>query len=559
MVDLTAEDIGAAAARYCEMSAEHAQKVAAVLDADDELSNESALPLLWHWAFFTPAVPTAALGPDGHPPLPADGPTADLPRRMWAGGRVQQHAPLILGQPATRRSSITSAERKSGRSGDLLVVTARHEIEQSGHVVLTEEQDLIYRSVSALAVESPVGDERPQAPESGWADRVNADSVLLFRYSAVTFNSHRIHYDEHFVTADEGYPGLLVHGPLTATLLAESARRRGLAGTSFSYRASAPLFAGTPFTLIGDHADSGVSIKAIRNDGTVADGGAAQLTGVKATGMASGPKMKFDARHGSRVAGEVQVGQPAQQLGEHHLQLEPGQRRAQAEVRAEAEREVRVRVAVARRSRSGSANTAGVAVGRRVHQDQLVALVQRLAVHLDVARDRARHVLDRRDPAQQLLDADLASRAGRRGRIASWSGCSSSASIPSVMTWRVVSSPPMRISRLSWMIDSSSSRSPSISAWQRMLTRSSCGGFARRSAITPSWNSRNAMPASIAASRDLRVRWSVVPRIRSSDQRSRSSYDSGGKPSMSAISSSGSGAAMSQTKSHSPLRARPGR
>ena len=127
--------------------------------------------------------------------------------------------------------------------------------------------------------------------------------------------------------------------------------------------------------------------------------------------------------------------------------------------------------------------------------------------------------------------------------------------MPSVMTWRLVSSPPIRISRLSWMIDSSSSRSPSISASHRMLTRSSCGGSARRSAMTPSWNSRNASIASMPAWRTSGGGSAVVARIRSSDQRNRSSYDSGGKPSMSAMSSSGSGAAMSQTKSHSPFGA----
>ncbi len=270
MVDLTAEDIGAAAVTTSEMSAEHAQKVAAVLDAPDELSAGSPLPLLWHWTFFTPAVRTAALGADGHPPLPPNGPTADLPRRMWAGGRVQLHAPLVLGQPATRRSSVISAERKSGRSGDLLVVTAGHEIAQAGRVVLTEEQDLIYRPPGTSTTDAPPGREQPPTPDDGWSERVTADSVLLFRYSAVTFNSHRIHYDERFVTGDEGYPGLLVHGPLTATLLAESARRRGLAGTSFSYRASAPLFAGTPFTLVGERNGGALSLQAVRNDGTVA-------------------------------------------------------------------------------------------------------------------------------------------------------------------------------------------------------------------------------------------------------------------------------------------------
>ncbi len=279
MTGLTANDIGVAATTMSEVSAEHAWRVASVLDADDDLTDGRPLPLLWHWAFFTPPVPTAELGLDGHPSLPGDGPTAGLPRRMWAGGRIRTEAPLLVGRPAIRRSEVVSAERKSGRSGDLLVVTARHRVEQDGRTVLTEEQDLIYRQPPSTPMPMPVpdpsmgADERGSAAAGGWSERFVADPVTLFRYSAVTFNSHRIHYDPAYAIEEEGYPGLVVHGPLTATLLAESARRRGrsaMAPASFEFRAAAPLFGGVPFTLIGRPDGTGVGLTAVRNDSTVA-------------------------------------------------------------------------------------------------------------------------------------------------------------------------------------------------------------------------------------------------------------------------------------------------
>ena len=269
MVELSADDIGVATEATSEVSLEHATRVSAVFDAGDDLRSGSPLPFLWHWAFFTPAVPTCALGHDGHPTLPANGPTAGLPRRMWAGGRVHAHAPIVIGDPATRRSRVERANRKAGRSGELLVVTAVHEIEQDDRLVLTEEQDLVYLARSEAPTAEPTGDERPPAPTGGWADEVRVDPATLFRFSAVTFNSHRIHYDLPYAMTEEGYPALVVHGPLTALLLAESARRRGRAGSTFSFRASAPLFATSPFTLVGIPDDDGVALQAVRNDGAV--------------------------------------------------------------------------------------------------------------------------------------------------------------------------------------------------------------------------------------------------------------------------------------------------
>ena len=279
MSELRAEDIGAAAISTSTIPAEQARRVAAVLDGPGDLTDGDTLPLLWHWAFFTPAVPTGGLGSDGHPALSADGPTAGLPRRMWAGGRITSEGGLVIGRPATRYSEVVSAVPKSGRSGRLLVVTARHRIEQDSRVVISEEQDLVYRTHPTEPAEgmeaagpeaAPAGDHRPPAPDGGWADPYVAGPVTLFRYSAVTFNSHRIHYDQPYARAQEGYPGLVVHGPLTATLLAESAMRRGATGRSFEFRASAPLFAGIAFTLVGRPAEAGTELSAVRNDGAVA-------------------------------------------------------------------------------------------------------------------------------------------------------------------------------------------------------------------------------------------------------------------------------------------------
>lgn len=274
---LTVADVGMAAESPSDLPVEQVRRLAATLalkDDVDDIGADDPLPLLWHWAFFAPAVPTAALGADGHPSLPAGGPLAGFTSRMWVGGRVVGDGPLVAGVPAVRRSAVDRVERKHGRSGDLVVVTVRHEIEQDGAVVVRELQDLVYRGRGGPAA-MPVGDERPPAPDGGWADALVIGPVRLFRFSAVTFNSHRIHFDAPYATGEEGYPGLVVHGPLTALLLAESAQRRGFAATTFEYRASAPLFADVPFTVVGSPDGQVVELRAVRNDGLVAMSGRA--------------------------------------------------------------------------------------------------------------------------------------------------------------------------------------------------------------------------------------------------------------------------------------------
>ena len=226
-----------------------ARGMSALLDrAPEALGPESPLPLAWHWLYFKPAARRSTLGPDGHerrgdflPPIP-------LPRRMWAGGRLRFPGTLRLGEAVQRKSTIASVRSKEGRSGPLVFVTVRHEIENTGGVAIEEEQDLVYRDVSGPGSGST--QPPPEPPE--WSESFMADSVTLFRFSALTFNGHRIHYDHRYVTEVEGYPDLVVHGPLIALLLLDAgSRRMGLSPGSFSYRAVSPLFSGEEFTIAG--------------------------------------------------------------------------------------------------------------------------------------------------------------------------------------------------------------------------------------------------------------------------------------------------------------------
>ena len=204
-----------------------------------------ALPLLWHWVYLLDRPPQAILGADGHPARDAI-PTPPGPglRRMFAGGRASRHGPLRIGAEATRRTWQTSSVRKQGRSGPLHFVTVRSEISQDDQVVITDEQDLVYREPAPgpSTAGTSTSDPQPQPPPAGARDwPVEVNPVLLFRFSALTYNAHRIHYDRAYARA-EGYPGLLVHGPLQALLMAELARPELPALCDYSYRLVAPLF-----------------------------------------------------------------------------------------------------------------------------------------------------------------------------------------------------------------------------------------------------------------------------------------------------------------------------
>ena len=230
-----------------ELSTLLVSRLAATLGEPAPAAGE-ALPPLWHWAFFQDAVPEAGLGADGHPARGGFLPPADGRNRMWAGGRLEFHEPLLVGWQASRVTTILKVEEKHGRTGALLFVTLRHDYLQDGRLALREEQDIVYREPSP-----PRLGGTEALPEGAWREAVEPSPVLLFRYSAVTFNGHRIHYDWPYVTGAEGYPGLVVHGPLIATLNLRAFCRANPQARlrRFAYRGLRPLISPEPFELGG--------------------------------------------------------------------------------------------------------------------------------------------------------------------------------------------------------------------------------------------------------------------------------------------------------------------
>ena len=225
---------------------ERVAALAATLDLDETPREGDRLPPGWHWLFFNPFVSRRDLGLDGHPKRGGFLPPVSLPRRMWAGGRIDYPAALAVGRPAERVSVIEKVESKTGGSGELVFVTVKHHIACDGVECVVEEQDIVYRGPSA----SPA--KAVQAPPDGeWRREVTPDATLLFRYSALTSNGHRIHYDQAYAREEEGYPDLVVHGPLTATLLQNFAVeiRPQSRLTRFEFRGLQPIFVGGPFAL----------------------------------------------------------------------------------------------------------------------------------------------------------------------------------------------------------------------------------------------------------------------------------------------------------------------
>lgn len=224
--------------------------LAALLDHDDAIPQAGdAMPPLAHWLYFLPVHRQSKLGPDGHAARGEFLPPVPLPRRMWAGSRIAFLRSLIVGEEIRCLSRIAAVNVKQGRSGPLVFVTVRHEIGNATGLAVTDEHDIVYRGESGAAAAPPV----PAPAGEAWSRVVHPDPVLLFRYSAVTFNGHRIHYDHPYATRVEGYPGLVVHGPLVATLLVDLLRRNrpGVDLATFSFRAMRPLFDTAPFTVCG--------------------------------------------------------------------------------------------------------------------------------------------------------------------------------------------------------------------------------------------------------------------------------------------------------------------
>jgi 3-methylfumaryl-CoA hydratase len=212
------------------------------------------LPALWHWLYFLPLHRQSEIGPDGHARRGGFLPPVPLPRRMWAGSQFQFHSPLRVGDAVTRTSTIQSVSEKSGRTGPLVFVKVRHEVRRDGEQApaLTEFHDIVYREAPKPGDVAPPPQAAPAA--SKWEKKWVPDEVWLFRFSALTFNGHRIHYDRRYVTGVEGYPGLVVHGPLIATLLVDLLRWQlpEARMARFEFRAVRPTFDLDPFFVCGD-------------------------------------------------------------------------------------------------------------------------------------------------------------------------------------------------------------------------------------------------------------------------------------------------------------------
>ena len=237
------------------------------LDRNDPLPNAGdPLPPLWSWLYFLPLHRHSEIGRDGHAKRGGFLPPVPLPRRMFAGDRMQFHRPLRVGDRISRTSTIADVSYKEGRTGPLVFVVVRHEIQNSEGLAVIEEHDIVYRDQSS----APGGVQKIQAPPgtAQWTREIQPDALMLFRYSALTFNGHRIHYDRKYATEVEGYPGLVVHGPLIATLLLDLVRRNlpDAVVARFAFRAVKPLFDIAPFFVCGRVEEDKKSIRLWASD-----------------------------------------------------------------------------------------------------------------------------------------------------------------------------------------------------------------------------------------------------------------------------------------------------
>lgn len=245
------------------MDARQANLMCATMDLPAKMADGLPIPPLWHWIYFAETCPTNAVSTDGHAVIgdfmpPIDLPPIGLSRRMWAGGRVGFHKHLPIGAAATKKLTIKSISQKQGRSGPMCFVTLGHEILVDGDLCLSEEKDVVYLEPRAPAAPAS---QPPEVPGNAqFSQTVAPSSVWLFRYSALMFNGHRIHYDVDFCRDVEGYPDLLVHGPLLATLLAGLAAENVGQLRTFTYRAVSPIFNGADFSIHGKVVAGGGSL-----------------------------------------------------------------------------------------------------------------------------------------------------------------------------------------------------------------------------------------------------------------------------------------------------------
>jgi 3-methylfumaryl-CoA hydratase len=212
----------------------------ALLDRDEPVRD--TVPPLGHWLYFLNRAPQSDIDTDGHPKRGGFLPPIKLPRRMWAGSRIEFRAPIKVGEAITRRSTIAKIESKTGASGEMVFLTVHHTINDA----IREEQDIVFRAASGTPP-----DAKSEAPTAEFSRTLTPDVTQLFRFSALTFNAHRIHYDRDYTRDVEHYPGLVVQGPFTAMLLMDLALRHGARPARFAFRARRPHFEGRPLTLCG--------------------------------------------------------------------------------------------------------------------------------------------------------------------------------------------------------------------------------------------------------------------------------------------------------------------
>jgi 3-methylfumaryl-CoA hydratase len=263
--------VGRSETQHDLISATPLAALSATLDRDDGVPVDgSPVPPLWHWMYHLPLAAQHEIGPDGHPRRGGFLPPVPLPRRMWAGSRLSFEQPLRVGDRVERASQILSVDAKHGRSGALVFVTVRHVYRAGSTVAMTEEHDIVYRDNPRPGANAAPAQMAPS--DEAFARHIEPDPVLLFRYSALTFNGHRIHYDRSYVTEVEGYPGLVVHGPLVATLLLDLLRRERPEAVvrRFEFKAMRPVFDIHAFDVCGrEEADGRYTLWARDHEGAL--------------------------------------------------------------------------------------------------------------------------------------------------------------------------------------------------------------------------------------------------------------------------------------------------
>lgn len=245
-----------------------AEAIAATLDKPQSFAKGMAIPHPWIWLYFLPLAPMSGVGPDGHPKRGGFLPPIQHPRRMWAGSRMTFHSPITIGDDLTKRSTIKTIVEKDGGAGPMVFVTVEHIIKVGDETAIVEEQDIVYMTIAPTFTPP----KAKRLPANGlWSETVSLDPVLLFRFSALTFNGHRIHYDRPYAGDVEKYPGLVVHGPLQAIMLYSAACQRhpGRTASHFSFRGIHPLFEHDTLSLNACETEDGLELMTANGDDTI--------------------------------------------------------------------------------------------------------------------------------------------------------------------------------------------------------------------------------------------------------------------------------------------------